>query len=300
MKKIFNQNGKCDTFLQILMKVLSDLSTKSQKPFTEGEFIKNGLIEIAKILCPEKKKDFNNISFSRNTVDEHVNDIATDLKSQFTKICKDVQTFSIAVDESTDVKDVAQLSVFIRGCNFKYEITEELLEIASVVNFIRARGLNHCQFASLLNENNSEYEDLPYYTEVPWLSCHKVLKVFNHLKTKIFQFLETKEQDISDIKITKFLQDLPFLVDITKQLNDLNIVLQGKNKLITTMFDNVRVFQTKLLLWERQIEQENLVHFETCKSMNLQDPNFMFSSYSKNINNIKQDFEVRFQDFKKC
>ncbi|XP_065651133.1 general transcription factor II-I repeat domain-containing protein 2B-like [Hydra vulgaris] len=37
-----------------------------------------------------------------------------------------------------------------------------------------------------------------------------------------------------------------------------------------------------------------------CKSMKLQDPNFMFSSYSKNINNIKQDFEVRFQDFKKC
>ncbi|XP_065642369.1 general transcription factor II-I repeat domain-containing protein 2-like [Hydra vulgaris] len=134
--------------------------------------------------------------------------------------------------------------------------------IASVVNFIRARGLNHCQLASLLNENDSEYEDLPYYTEVLRLSS--------------------------------------FLVDITIHLNDLNIILQGNNKLVTTMFDNIGAFQTKLLLWEHQIEQENLVHFETFKSMKLQDPNFMFSSYSKNINNIKQDFEVRFQDFKKC
>ncbi|XP_065645479.1 general transcription factor II-I repeat domain-containing protein 2-like [Hydra vulgaris] len=76
--------------------------------------------------------------------------------------------------------------------------------------------------------------------------------------------------------------------------------MQGKNKLVTTMFDDVRAFQTKLLLWERQIEQEKLVHFETCKSMKLQDPNFMFSSYSKNVINIKQDFEVRFQDFENC
>ncbi|XP_065658975.1 general transcription factor II-I repeat domain-containing protein 2-like [Hydra vulgaris] len=343
---------------------LAHLIAFHSRPFTDGEFIKNCLIKTAKILCPEKIKDFNNISLSRNTVAERVNDIATDLRSQLTKICKDIEAFSIAVDESTDVKDVAQLSVFIRGCNFKYEITEELLElipmhgtttgadifleiektldkyelpitklvsivtdgapamiglkkglvevlcgktidlgyvikrIASVINFIRAKGLNHRQFASLLNENDSEYEDLPYYTEVRWLSCHKVLKAFNHLKTEIL--LETKGQDISDIKNTKFLQDLAFLVDITKHLNDLNIILQGKNKLVTTMFDNVRAFQTKLLLWERQIEQENLVHFETCKSIKLQDPNFMFSSYSKNINNIKQDFEVRFQDFKKC
>ncbi|XP_065651132.1 general transcription factor II-I repeat domain-containing protein 2-like [Hydra vulgaris] len=313
---------------------LAHLIAFHSRPFTDGEFIKNCLIKTAKILCPEKIKDFNNISLSRNTVAERVNDIATDWRSQLTKICKDIEAFSIAVDESTDVKDVAQLSVFIRGCNFKYEITEELLElipmhgtttgadifleiektldkyelpitklvsivtdgapamiglkkglvgklnekigkkinnfhciihqevlcgktidldyvikrIASVVNFIRARGLNHRQFASLLNENDSEYEDLPYYTEVRWLSCHKVLKAFNHLKTEIFQFLETKGQDISDIKNTKFLQDLAFLVDITKHLNDLNIILQGKNKLVTTMFDNVRAFQTKLLL----------------------------------------------------
>ncbi|XP_065663048.1 general transcription factor II-I repeat domain-containing protein 2-like [Hydra vulgaris] len=337
---------------------LEHLIAFHSRPFNYGEFIKNCLIKIAKILCPEKIKNFNNKSLSRNTVAERVNDIATDLRSQLTKICKDVEAFSIAVDESTDVKDVAQLSVFIRGCNFKYEVTEELLElipmhgtttgadffleiekilekyklpitklvsivtdgapaacigiievlcgkiidldyvikrIASVVNFIRARGLHHRQFASLLNEKDSEYEDLPYYTETRWLSCHKVLKAFNHLKTKIFKFLETKGQDISDIKNTKFLQDLAFLVDITKRLNDLNNILQGKNKLVTTMFDNVRAFQTKLLLWERQIEQENLVHFEACFkiSKNVNQSLLLFTSpFNFDIEKVEEDLQM--------
>ncbi|XP_065645508.1 general transcription factor II-I repeat domain-containing protein 2-like [Hydra vulgaris] len=157
-------------------------------------------------------------------------------------------------------------------------------------------GTNKGLFASLLNENDSEYENLPYYTEVQCLSCHKVLKAFNHLKTEIFQFLETKGQDISDIKNTKFLQDLAFLVDITKHLIDLNIILQGKNKLVTTMFDNVRAFQTKLIVWERQIERENLAHFETRKFQDFKkcEPNFAFftSPFNFDIEKVEEDLHM--------
>ncbi|XP_065643059.1 general transcription factor II-I repeat domain-containing protein 2-like [Hydra vulgaris] len=295
---------------------LAHLIAFHSRPFIDGEFIKNCLIETAKILCPEKIKDFNNISLSRNTVAERVNDIATDLRSQLTKICKNVQAFSIAVDESTDVKDVAQLSLIpIHGTTTGAEIIleiEKILDkyklpitklvsmvidgapamigskkglvevlygktvitrITSVVNFIRARGLNHRQFASLLNENDSEYED---YTEVRWLSCHKVLKAFNHLKTEIFQFSETKGQDISDIKNTKFLQDLAFLVDITKHLNDLNIILQGKNKLVTTMLIMSELFKPNFYSGNAKLNKK--------------------TSYILR----RANFEVRFQDFKKC
>ncbi|XP_065658813.1 general transcription factor II-I repeat domain-containing protein 2-like [Hydra vulgaris] len=266
-------------------------------------------------------KDSNKISFLRNTVAERVNDIAADLRSQLTKFCKDVQAFSIAVDESTDVKDVAQMSVFIRGCSFKYDITEELLELIPmhstttgadlfleiekildkykhlITKFVpmvtdgapaksglkkglvgklnEKIGKKINNFHCIIHQEVLCGKTIDLDSEVQWLSCHKVLKAFNNLKTKMFQFLETKEQDISDIK---------------------NI----KKELVTSNLDNVRAFQTKFLLWERQIEQKNLLHFDTCKPMKLHDPNFMFSSYPKNINNIKQDFEVRFQNFKKC
>ena len=40
--------------------------------------------------------------------------------------------FSIAVDESTDVTDTAQLAIFIRGLNSDFVITEELLCVQSM------------------------------------------------------------------------------------------------------------------------------------------------------------------------
>jgi len=36
--------------------------------------------------------------------------------------------------------------------------------ITSAVDFIRAKGLNHRQFKSFLEELGSEYGDLPYHT----------------------------------------------------------------------------------------------------------------------------------------
>ena len=161
--------------------------------------------------------------------------------------------YSLAVDESTDSSDTAQLSIFIRGVDSSLCVTEEFFGLYSMhgtttgedlfeevsrcvdkmglpwdklvglttdgapamcgrksglvgrsekrcrmktsqvswqlitasytrnccvakpwkwniitraVKFIRARGLNHCQFKSFLAELNSDYGDLPYHTEV--------------------------------------------------------------------------------------------------------------------------------------
>jgi hypothetical protein len=64
-----------------------------------------------------------------------------------------------------------------------------------------------------------DYEDLPYCTEICWLSWHKVLRNCFDLRNEIFLFLETKEQDISDRKSTEWILDLAFMVDNSKRLN---------------------------------------------------------------------------------
>jgi hypothetical protein len=48
-------------------------------------------------------------------VAERVNDLAGDIQCQLKEKCKNVVPYSIAIDESTDVKVITQLAVFDQG-----------------------------------------------------------------------------------------------------------------------------------------------------------------------------------------
>jgi hypothetical protein len=48
---------------------------------------------------------------------------------QLKEKCKDSVVYSIAIEESTDVTDIAQLAVCIRGVNEDFQLVVELLEM---------------------------------------------------------------------------------------------------------------------------------------------------------------------------
>ena len=108
---------------------LSDLIAKEMKPFSDGEFLKRGILIAVNALCPEKTHLFSNISLSRHTVTRRIEDMAADVKQTFGDICKEFQYFSLALDESTDEKDTAQLAIFVRGISSNFEICEEFVEL---------------------------------------------------------------------------------------------------------------------------------------------------------------------------
>uniref|UniRef100_A0AAZ3REG1 SPIN-DOC-like zinc-finger domain-containing protein n=1 Tax=Oncorhynchus tshawytscha TaxID=74940 RepID=A0AAZ3REG1_ONCTS len=329
------------------------------------------------------------------TLSDRTCDLATNLYDQLMEKGKDFVAFSLAVDESCDASDTAQLSVFIRGVDSNLCVTEELLgfksmhgtttgkeifeevskcvteiklpwdklvglttdgapamcgkksglvgmvrekmreencageltvyhciihqealcakalkmehvmtTVTQVVNFIRAKGLNHRQFKSFLEECGSEYADVPYHTEVRWLSRGKVLNRCFELREEICKFLETKGKDTAELWEQKFLCELAFFCDISSQLDALNLQLQGRGRIITDMYAAVRAFKTKLCLWENQMLQGNPCHFPCCQSIKAQISTAVFpcAQFAEKLSVLAAEFSRRFADFdaQKC
>ena len=116
-----------------------------------------------------------------------------------------------------------------------------MTDIVKVVNFIRSRGLNHREFKAYLDEVGSEYEDVVYVSKVRWLSRATTLKRFQLLLPEIKQFMEKKKKNVEFIENEEWLNDFSFLVDITEILANLNLHLQGKDQLCSSMFDRTLV-----------------------------------------------------------
>ncbi|CAN7938950.1 unnamed protein product, partial [Ixodes hexagonus] len=167
--------------------------------------------------------------------------------------------------------------------------------VFSAVNFIRSRALNHRQFVSLLEAVCSEYGEILYHTEVRWPSHGRVLKRFFDLRKEIDTFMKRKNRAIAELSDEKWLHSLAFLTDITDHLNCLNVKLRRKHKLIARMHDDIRAFQSKLQLWERQVRLQMFDHFLTLKSLENVDKESC-DNFSGLLRDLRREFEKRFKD----
>lgn len=384
-QQFFNKiNDQKETFVKASY-IISEMIAKKSKPFVEGEFIKECMLKTSEIICPNNTKDFQKISLSRNTIADRIVDLSSSLIEVLTAKSQEFNFFSIAIDESCDIRNVSQLAIFIRGIDNNLKVTEEFLDlvpmegfttaedivecimatfakynlslekflsittdgapvmigkrngvvtllqnkkgshsilksfhciihqevlctniikmdhvlktVAHIVNFIRSRALNTRLFSRLLDELGYHYQTLPYYTKVRWLSCQKVLKRFVELKEEIVLFLEMKQEDVSAIKTEDWHMDLLFLTDITEHLAELNLKLQGKNQIITDMYDHIRCFHLKLILFETQLTENITTHFVELKKYQDKHQNINVKKYAKYISELTTEFQDRFLDF---
>ena len=173
-----------------------------------------------------------------------------------------------------------------------------MTDIARVVNFIRSRGLNHREFKAYLDEVGSEYEDVVYFSKVRWLSRSATLKRFQLLLPEIKQFMEKKNQNVDFIENEEWLNDFSFLVDITEKLAELNLHLQGKDQLCSSMFDRITGFTKKLQLFIAQLKAGAIVHF---RSLSEREKNCSvnYEKYANLCEDLLEEFTFRFSDFKK-
>ncbi|GCC28423.1 hypothetical protein chiPu_0006853 [Chiloscyllium punctatum] len=211
--------------------VKSHKIARNSKPFSDGEFIKECLLDSAELICPEKEEAFENVPLSQCTVTRRIGDLSRNLELQLQHRAVNFDFFSLALDETCDVRDSAQLLVFVHGITTDFKITEELAAMQSmkgtttgndwfteealcksmlkinhvgdavtkIVNIIRARALNHWQFVALLEENEIEHRDIGYHTAVRWLSLGKMLKSVWDLREEIQDFCVKKGRIIPQL-----------------------------------------------------------------------------------------------------
>jgi hypothetical protein len=90
------------------------------------------------------------------------------------------------------------------------------------------------------------------------------------------------------------------MVDITGHLNYLNLKLQGKQHVVTLLYDAINAFKTKLRLWEGQLTSVNLTHFSTYHNYQKSQSNSDFNRCISNIKDLLSDLQNRFEDFTSC
>ena len=109
--------------------VLAYKLAKHNKPFSDAEFVKECMLDAVDITCPEVRTKIEAISLSRRIIVRRIGGIAQNLSEQLFEAGKSFEWYSLALDESTDIEDTAQLLVFIRGFDENFKINEELLSL---------------------------------------------------------------------------------------------------------------------------------------------------------------------------
>ncbi|XP_063524319.1 general transcription factor II-I repeat domain-containing protein 2B isoform X5 [Pongo pygmaeus] len=78
--------------------------------------------------CPEQKQVFANPSPTQKSPVQPVEDLAGNLWEKLREKIRSFVSYSIAIDEITDINNTTQLAIFIRGVDENFDVSEELLD----------------------------------------------------------------------------------------------------------------------------------------------------------------------------
>lgn len=139
--------------------IISEKIARKSKPFTDGDFIKECMEAAVEVLCPSQKQLFSKISLSGVTVARRVEELAGDIERSLKERVSQFVYYSVALDESTDLTDTAQLAMFIRGVDVNFVVTEEMAALVPMKGTTRGCDLME-SFNTVINRFNLKLSNL--------------------------------------------------------------------------------------------------------------------------------------------
>lgn len=161
------------------------------------------------------------------------------------------------------------------------ELKDVLDQSVKIVNFIKTRPLKSRYFKILCQDMGSLHENLLLHTEVRWLSRGNVLSRVFELHKELHNFFTEHKSHLSSV-LTDFdwLLKLAYLSDIFGKLNIWNLSMQGSVSDIFNVEKKTDAMVKKIILWEKQIENNNCEPFERLHTF-LQDNEISLNSRLK-------------------
>uniref|UniRef100_A0A0L8G8H0 DUF4371 domain-containing protein n=1 Tax=Octopus bimaculoides TaxID=37653 RepID=A0A0L8G8H0_OCTBM len=245
--------------------------------------------------------------------------MATDIRGTLMDMCQSARFFSIALDESTDIK----LAIFFRGGRDDFVVFEEFIRLIprsgtttgadvckAVTDWLKEADLDlsrifgrlqgvkcfHCLVhqEALCAKSVTITEVMTIVVRAVNFVCTRAL---NHRQFRAL--LDDAEAEFNDlIYFCKVLCNRGFLVDITGHLNELNIQLQCKDVLVPDFLAHVKAFECKLRLWKHQFNQRKFTHFS--RLAELCPTPAACRRYAAALTELRGEFERRFKEVRAC
>ncbi|KAJ8893806.1 hypothetical protein PR048_006407 [Dryococelus australis] len=261
---------------------IAELIALNCKCYSDSEFVKQCLMKTVEIVCPEKVQNFKNIFLSRNTIAERV-DILLVKDESFV-------AFSIAVDESTDVSDKAQLLgiVSFQNTTTGENIFEEVYRLLKWFNLLLSKLVcvatdgapsmtgKHNRFVARLLAKQKE------------VSPESML---HHIHCTIYQ-------EVLCSKIVQMEHVLKYVKKVANFIHSRDLNQHQKKSAAISVYDHIKAFKLKLNFWEGQLNGGNLIYFPICQDFRKSHSATDFTQYTFNTNEQINEFKSRFEDFK--
>ncbi|XP_058027186.1 general transcription factor II-I repeat domain-containing protein 2-like [Ahaetulla prasina] len=145
------------------------------------------------------------------------------------------------------------------------KIDDVLKYVTEMVNYIMVRALNFPQFQALLEQVQAQNNCLLMYNNVRWMNRGRVLERFVACLDEIRLFMNEKGQEYPQLTDTAWLTNLTFFTDFTLHFSVLNKQLQGVGRTAERMFCDIKTFERKLEVFERDVESGQLKYFPNLK-----------------------------------